>query len=116
MNIPFQAIDWDKISPTIHEGTTGISYWQTLQFEGLRVRRVTYEPGYFANHWCEKGHIVHCLEGAFTSELATGEKILLNKGMSYIVTDGNSSHRSSSEEGTVLLIIDGDFLKPNSYP
>ena len=116
MNIPFQAIDWNKVPSTTHEGTTGAAYWQTLEFGGLRVRRVAYTPGYFADHWCEKGHIVQCLEGSFTSELSTGEKMILTKGMSYIVSDGLSSHRSSSEEGTVLLIIDGDFLKPHICP
>ncbi len=64
-----------------------------------------------ADHWCKKGHIVHCLEGAFVSELSTGEKINLAKGETYIVSDELSSHRSVSKNGVKLLIIDGDFLK-----
>jgi hypothetical protein len=110
MSIPFQTVDWNELPKTLHRGSTGISHWQTISFDGLRIRKVEYSPGYFADHWCEKGHIVYCLEGSFTSELQTGEKILLIKGMSYIVSDNKSSHRSSSEEGTILLIIDGDFL------
>lgn len=31
--------------------------------------------------------------------------------MSYVVSDELSSHRSYSENGVRLLIIDGDFLK-----
>lgn len=85
--------------------------WQTLQLEGLRIRLVEYSQGYLADHWCKKGHIVHCLEGAFISELETGEKIEMKKGDTYVVSDELSSHRSVSAEGVKLLIIDGDFLK-----
>ena len=109
--IPFQTIDWRIIASTEHPGETGIAYWQTKEFNGLRIRIVTYSKGYLADHWCKKGHIVHCLEGEFTSELQTGEKIKLNKGETYIVSDQMSSHRSITQEGVKLLIIDGDFLK-----
>lgn len=110
-NIPFQSIDWNTINKTEHKGETGTAYWQTLQFNGLRVRIVEYTENYLADHWCEKGHIVHCLEGEFVSELKTGEKFTLSKGMSYIVSDDLSSHRSVSLNGVKLMIIDGDFLK-----
>ena len=110
-NIPFQTIDWTKIPKTEHKGDTGIAYWQTMQFEGLRLRVVEYSKGYFADHWCTKGHIVHCLEGDFGSELNDGGKFILTKGMTYVVTDELSSHRSFTENGVKVLIIDGDFLK-----
>ncbi len=74
---------------------------------------VTYSPGYLADHWCKKGHIVHCLEGGFISELENGEVFSLTAGMSYIVSDNASSHRSVSEKGVKLLIMDGEFLKPD---
>lgn len=109
--IPFQTINWDEIPRTEHRGTTGISYWQTVQYAGLRIRMVEYSEGYLADHWCRRGHIVHCLEGEFLSELENGEKFLLKKGMSYVVSDDMSSHRSISEKGVKLMIIDGDFLK-----
>ncbi|MBN1767973.1 MAG: DHCW motif cupin fold protein [Prolixibacteraceae bacterium] len=110
-NIPFQVIDWTKIDKTEHKGDIGFAYWQTAQYEGLRIRIVEYTKGYLADHWCQKGHIVHCLEGEFISELQDGEKYALTKGMTYVVTDDLSSHRSFSENGVKLLIIDGDFLK-----
>lgn len=110
-NIPFQTIDWTTIEKTIHTGTTGTATWQTMQFDGLRIRLVEYSKGYLADHWCQKGHIVHCLEGTFISELENGEQTVLSKGMTYVVSDDLSSHRSISDEGVKLLIIDGDFLK-----
>jgi hypothetical protein len=110
-DIPFQSIDWSLIEKVEHKGETGIALWQTIQFGGLRIRVVEYSKGYSADHWCEKGHIVHCLEGEFITELSTGEKTRLTKGESYVVSDRLSSHRSASENGVRLLIIDGDFLE-----
>ena len=107
----FQTISWDQIEKTEHHGETGTSFWQTMNIDGLRIRIVEYSANYLANHWCQKGHIVHCLEGEFISELENGEKFTLTKGMSYIVSNNLSSHRSISEHGVKLLIIDGDFLK-----
>jgi len=109
--IPFQAIDWTSIEKTEHKGETGVSLWQTIQFEGLRIRLVEYSAGYLADHWCRKGHIVHCLDGEFISELSTGEKTRLTKGETYVVSDELGSHRSFTENGVRLLIVDGDFLK-----
>jgi quercetin dioxygenase-like cupin family protein len=110
-NILFQTFDWSTIPKTEHPGETGTSFWQTLQFDNLRVRIVEYSAGYLADHWCQKGHIVHCVEGEFKSELENGDTFYLSKGMTYIVSDNLSSHRSVSENGVKLLIIDGDFLK-----
>ena len=110
-NIPFQTIHWEAIPKTEHPGETGTSFWQTVQFHGLRIRLVEYGKGYLADHWCQKGHIVHCLEGEFNTELQNGGNFHLSKGMSYVVSDELSSHRSVSTNGVKLLIIDGDFLK-----
>ena len=110
-NIPFQTIDWTIIPKVEYKGETGAAIWQTLQFPGLRIRIVEYSKGYLADHWCQKGHIVHCLEGEFISELQSGDKSILKKGMSYVVSDDLSSHRSFSKNGVKVMIIDGDFLK-----
>ena len=110
-NIPFQTIDWSKIEKTEYKGETGVAYWQTIQFPGLRVRIVEYSQGYLADHWCKKGHLVYCLEGSVVNELKEGTKSTLKPGMSYIVSDELSSHRSVTEEGVKLLIVDGEFLK-----
>ncbi len=111
--IPFTTVDWSVVPKTEHRGETGMAYWQTLQFPGLRVRLVEYTAGYLADHWCQKGHIVHCLEGELTTEHESGEAFMLRAGMTYIVSDELSSHRSIAKEKVRLLIIDGDFLKIN---
>ena len=110
-NIPFQTINWSDIPKTEHKGETGIAYWQTVEFEGLRIRIVEYSKGYIADHWCQKGHIVHCLDGEFVSKLQDGKEFILTKGSTYVVSDGLSSHCSISKDGVKLMIIDGDFLQ-----
>ena len=108
---PFQIIKFPDFPKTEHKGETGSAYYQTFEADGLRIRIVEYSPGYLADHWCEKGHIVYCLEGTFISELSNGQKFTLSKGMTYLVSDNLSSHRSFSSTGVKLLIIDGSFLK-----
>lgn len=110
-NIPFQTIDWKSIEKVKYKGETGIAYWQTVQLGGLRIRIVEYSKDYLADHWCEKGHIVYCLEGEFIAELKDGTNQTLRKNETYVVSDELSSHRSYSENGVKLLIVDGDFLK-----
>ena len=112
-NISFQTIDWTKIPKIEDKGATGIAYSQTAEYNGLRIRIVEYSKDYFADHWCEKGHIVQCLEGSFVTELKNGEKVTLTKGMTFVVSDGMSTHRSIAKNGVKLLIIDGNFLKKN---
>ena len=110
-NIPFQVFELGTIIPTHHSGDTGNALWHTMQLPGLRIRLVKYSAGYLADHWCAKGHIVHCLEGEFISELKDGSQYLLKQGMTYVGSDDLSEHRSSTTTGVKLLIIDGDFLK-----
>ena len=111
MNIPFAKIDWTEIIKSENRGLSGTSLQQVIQYPGLRIRIVEYSSGYMSDHWCQNGHIVHCLEGSFESELENGEKYEIEEGMSYIVSDGMSSHRSSTVNGVKLMIIDGDFMK-----
>jgi hypothetical protein len=113
-NIPFNTIKWDDIEKIEYKGETGSAFWQTKQYEGLRIRIVEYTAGYLADHWCKIGHIVHCLEAGFVSELQTGEKFTLTKGMTYVASVDMSIHRSIAENAVKLLIIDGDFLKNSS--
>jgi hypothetical protein len=102
-NIEYQVIDWNKIQRTEHPGQTGVAHWQTLHFANVRVRIVEYSKGYRADHWCQKGHLVHCLEGELVSEQQNGDKQVLKQGMTYIVSDDRSTHRSSTETGVRLV-------------
>ena len=53
-----------------------------------------------------KGMLLLVLEGELTTELEDGSKYVLLPGMSYQVADGASSHRSVTENGAKLFIVD----------
>jgi hypothetical protein len=67
---------------------------------------VDYSPGYRADHWCSKGHILLCLEGTLHTELRDGRTFVLEPGMSYQVGDGAEPHRSHTATGAKLFIVD----------
>jgi quercetin dioxygenase-like cupin family protein len=104
--IPFQTIDWAAVGPTTHAGTTGTAVWRTVEVGNARVRLVEYSPGYLADHWCERGHVVHVLEGELATELRDGRTFVTTPGQTYVVADGDGAHRSRSSAGARLFIVD----------
>lgn len=106
VDIPFGTTDWGKIKPTEHQGDSGVAYWRTAHFGDMRVRMVEYTAGYLADHWCVKGHILFCLDGALTTELEDGRIFVLTPGMSYQVADNAEPHRSSTTIGAKLFVVD----------
>jgi quercetin dioxygenase-like cupin family protein len=109
MNIasfPFQIINWSAIRKEEHKGETGTAWWQVQQVNNIRVRMVEYSPGYVADHWCNKGHIIYCVEGEMDTELKDGRVMRLREGMSYFVGDNDEAHRSSTLSGCKLYIVD----------
>jgi len=105
-SIPFGTTDWTQVEPTEHPGERGRAVWRTRVFGDIRVRMVEYTPGYLADHWCVKGHILLCTEGELHTELRDGRTFTLRPGMSYQVADNAEAHRSSTERGARLFIVD----------
>ena len=105
-DIPFDTTDWSTIEPTEYPGVTGKAIWRTRQCGEIRVRMVEYTPGYFADHWCPKGHVLLVLEGELETELADGRKFTLTPGVSYQVSDNAEPHRSQTKTGAKLFIVD----------
>jgi quercetin dioxygenase-like cupin family protein len=105
-DIPFFVTDWSSIQPTEHLGEHGTAFWKTLQLAEVRVRMVEYTPGYLADHWCSRGHILLVLEGELSTELEDGRVFNLSAGMSYQVATNAEPHRSSSQTGAKLFIVD----------
>jgi hypothetical protein len=95
-DVPFFTADWDSIIPTKHLGKTG----------NIRVRMVEYTPGYLADHWCRRGHVLLVLEGELVTELQDGRKFTLTPGTSYQVAEDVNPHRSYTEKGAKLFIVD----------
>jgi len=105
--LPFTVTDWSEIPATVHPGHTGQAIWRTFTIGDLRVRLVEYTPGYAADHWCDRGHVLWVLEGELDTELRDARRFKLRPSMSYQVSDhGDMAHRSSARNGAKLFIID----------
>jgi hypothetical protein len=104
--IPFEVVDWSTVDVTEHRGDDGVARWRTRNFGDVRVRLVEYSPGYVANHWCSKGHILLCMSGELMTELQDGRQFTLGPGMSYQVADNDGAHRSMTHIGATIFIVD----------
>jgi len=105
--LPFTVTDWAKVEPTTHAGERGQALWRTLNIGDLRVRMVEYTPGYLADHWCDRGHVLFVVAGRLETELRDGRRFTMTPGMSYQVSDfGDAAHRSSTDIGATLFIVD----------
>lgn len=105
-DVPFCTIDWETVTPTIHPGVTGEARWRTFEMGNIRVRMVEYTPGYLADHWCSRGHVLLVLEGELVTELDDGRKFTLRPGTSYQVAEDANPHRSYTQMGAKLFIVD----------
>ena len=105
--MPFTVTDWSTVPPEVHPGESGFAIWRSFIASDLRVRLVEYSPGYVADHWCDRGHVLFVIEGELVSELRDGRQFTLHAGMSYQVADfGDAAHRSSTIGGAKLFIVD----------
>ena len=105
-DVPFCTVDWSTVAPTVHAGINGEALWRTFEMGNIRVRMVEYTPGYLADHWCNKGHVVLVMEGEMVTELSDGRKFVMTPGISYQVADDVNPHRSYTEGGAKLFIVD----------
>src|SRR6187399_2830020 len=105
-NIPFGITNWETVPAETHQGHAGHATWRTQHFGDIRVRLVDYSPGYVADHWCSKGHIIFCVDGELVTDLKDGRSFTLKPGMSYQVADDDGEHRSHTDKGARLFIVD----------
>ena len=102
----FGTTDWSEVPPEKKPSEAGIATWRTIDAGNARVRIVEYSPGYRADHWCERGHILYVLEGELVTELKDGRSFKLKAGMSYQVGDEQEPHRSHTDVGARLFVVD----------
>lgn len=105
-DVPFMTTDWASVPETEHAGDSGSAFWRTVEVGNIRVRMVRYTPGYVANHWCDRGHVLLVLTGELETELKDGTRHMLRAGMSYEVATGANPHRSRTQTGATLFIVD----------
>ena len=105
--ISYINVDWNSMPEEIHKGETGIAKWRTFESGNIRARVVEYSPGYRADHWCSRGHVLFVLEGSLVSELKDGSSRVLSAGEGYVASDDEANpHRSHTETGAKLFIVD----------
>ena len=104
--VPFQVADWPSWPATHQAGATGHATSRMLEVGNIRVRMVEYSPGYSADHWCSRGHVLLVMQGELETELADGRRFTLKAGSSYQVAEGAEPHRSSTNSGATLFIVD----------
>ncbi len=105
-DVPFGVTDWTAVPKTRHDGETGVAWWRTIEVGNIRVRMVDYSPGYLADHWCSRGHVLLVLEGELVTELKDGSSHVLVAGQSYQVADDAMPHRSRTAAGARLFVVD----------
>jgi hypothetical protein len=105
-DVPFGVTDWAEVPRTEHKGETGVAWWRTREIGNIRVRMVDYSPGYLADHWCSRGHVLLVIEGELVTELQDGSSHVLLAGQSYQVADNVMPHRSRTAGGARLFIVD----------
>lgn len=106
-DVPFGVTDWTALPETSQPGASGTVSQRLFEQGNIRVRMVRYSPGYLADHWCTRGHVLLVLEGELVTELADGSRHELRAGMSYQVAEGAAPHRSrTGTSGATLFIVD----------
>ncbi len=106
-DIPFTVINWERVTLEEHKGETGTSFWRTLKNGDIRIRKIEYSPGYRADHWCGRGHILLVLEGELIIQLKNGEEYTLSQGKSFQAADDESNpHLAYTEKGAKVFIVD----------
>ncbi|MGC1107758.1 MAG: DHCW motif cupin fold protein [Candidatus Acidiferrales bacterium] len=103
---PFTVTDWSRLPATEHLGETGKAISRTMEIGNIRVRMVEYTPGYSADHWCTRGHVLLVTEGELSTQLKDGRKFVLRPGMTYQVASDAEPHKSSTQTGAKLFIVD----------
>jgi hypothetical protein len=106
-NLPPDVTDWSMVPVTVHAGETGNATARARQMGDVQVRLVDYGPGYVADHWCAKGHILFVVAGALQIEHRDGPCFALSAGMSWHAGDGEGPpHRVVCREGARVFIVD----------
>jgi len=106
-DIPFELIDWTNIEAKEVNGITEKAYWRTKNFNDVRIRIIEKLPGYRADHYCRKGHIIHIISGSMEVYFENGDKFNIKEGESLFLSDvEENGHSTYTEKGVKYFIID----------
>ena len=101
------STDWSSLVSESVEGLSGNSRSKSIKYGNIRMRTMEYSPGFEADHWCPRGHIIFVLEGEITIKLKDETEQKISKGMSFICGDNETNpHMVYSKKGAFVIIID----------
>lgn len=105
--LPEAVVDWSCTPATRTAGASAGATSRAHRTNGVQLRVVDYDPGYLADHWCSKGHILYVISGSLTIEHRDGkESYQLAAGMSWQTADDGAPHRVHSIGGAKVFIVD----------
>ncbi len=106
-DVPFEVTDWGQMTLVEHQGEKGTSHWRVFERGNIRVRMVDYSPGFWSDHWCDRGHVLLVLEGELVIQLRDGREFVMKPGTSFQAGDDESNlHRAFTENGAKVFIVD----------
>ena len=104
--VPFATTDWAALPASETGGERGSAATRMIELGNLRLRMVEYSPGYRADHWCPRGHVVLVLAGALSVLLKDGRRFESAAGQSFQVADDDGFHLVESAGGATVFIVD----------
>ena len=106
-NVPYELIDWKGVETSLITGLEKKALARIKNFDEIRLRVIEKEPGYRADHFCKKGHIIFVIEGSMDIEFENGDKVPISTGQSIFISDDNQyGHTTFTEKGIKYFIID----------
>jgi quercetin dioxygenase-like cupin family protein len=106
--MPEEVIDWSRRPLSRVAGLTSAATARTHQAGDVRLRIIEYAPGYVADRWCSKGHIIYVIAGELIIDHQNGDPAwALSAGMSWHVADDEGpAHRARANRGATIFIVD----------
>ena len=106
-DVSYSLIDWQNVESTEVKGITGHAFWKTKKFNDLRIRIIEKSPGYRADHYCKKGHVIYVIDGEMVIDFENGEKFSVSAGQTvFLGDDPEFGHSTFTENGIKYFIID----------
>ncbi|MFN7133844.1 MAG: TRAP transporter large permease subunit, partial [Myxococcales bacterium] len=95
--------------------------WRTLNIGDLRVRMVEYSPGYLADHWCDRGHVLFVVAGELMTQGSLARRLIdvaraafgfIPGGLAVAAVSGCVFFAAISGSSPVTVVAIGSIMVP----
>jgi mannose-6-phosphate isomerase class I len=105
-NINSKFIGWDKIEPVETKGETGFNTSKEFHINNIRIMMSEYSANYKSSAWCNRGHIIYCVDGEMNIILKDKENFNLRTGDSLILAENDSHIAVTGAQPAKIFIVD----------